>query len=42
MGGTSAEFHESTTNAPDLSLSPSERHNLQNKMTKLVSMLEEV
>ncbi|KZV20163.1 hypothetical protein F511_01020, partial [Dorcoceras hygrometricum] len=41
-GETSAEFRESTTNAPHLSLSPSERHNLQNKMTKLVSMLEEV
>ncbi|XP_073125029.1 uncharacterized protein [Henckelia pumila] len=42
VGETSAEFQESTTNAPDVSLSPTERHNLQNKMTKLVSMLEEV
>ncbi|XP_073316513.1 uncharacterized protein [Primulina huaijiensis] len=42
VGETSAEFHELTTKAPDISLSPSERHNLQNKMTKLVSMLEEV
>ncbi|XP_075483843.1 BEL1-like homeodomain protein 7 [Primulina tabacum] len=33
---TFSEFYEPTTNAPDLSLSPSERHNLQHKMTKLV------
>ncbi|KAK6115299.1 hypothetical protein DH2020_007568 [Rehmannia glutinosa] len=39
--GVSGEFQESTNNA-SRDLSPSERHDLQNKLTKLVSMLDEV
>ncbi|KAL2249785.1 BEL1-like homeodomain protein 7 [Sesamum indicum] len=39
--GFSAELQESSNNAPR-DLSPSERHELQNKLTKLLSMLDEV
>ncbi|KAI3460352.1 hypothetical protein Pfo_017015 [Paulownia fortunei] len=39
--GFSAELQKSTTNA-SLDLSTSERHDLQNKMTKLLSVLDEV
>ncbi|KAI3464907.1 hypothetical protein Pfo_021570 [Paulownia fortunei] len=39
--GVSAELQESTNNASH-DLSPSERHDLQNKLTKLLSMLDEV
>ncbi|PIN23010.1 Transcription factor MEIS1 [Handroanthus impetiginosus] len=39
--GFSSELHESNTNGPH-DLSPSERQDLQNKLTKLLSMLDEV
>lgn len=41
MKGDSADPHESTTDHPP-ELSPSERQDLQNKLTKLLSMLDEV